>query len=96
MANKVKWEGIYSLGKQSDTYLEATYKGMHCEMHYNNRLGSVPMAWDWSFYDGRSYDPDLAVARSDEGHATIEEATAEMTDYIDGYVAEKRASKAVR
>lgn len=80
------WQPIYSLGKPSETYFDAEYKGMHCELFFNNRLGSAPMAWDWSFYDAKSADPELAVARSDTGFPTQQSAEDDLISYIDGYV----------
>ena len=68
------------------TYLQGEYRGMHVELFHNDRLGHAPMAWDWSFYDDASPDPDWAVSRSDEGLPTIEDAERELRDYIDGYV----------
>lgn len=82
----IEWEGIWSLGKQSETYFDGEYRGMHCELFYNNRLGHAPFGWDWSFYDKNSGDPELAVARSDDSFPTKEEAEADLIRYIDGYV----------
>lgn len=76
------WQNV--VGSPSGNYLQADYKGMHCELFFNNRLGTAPMAWDWSFYDDNSDDPELAVARSDEGFPTQEAAEADLIDYIDG------------
>lgn len=95
MAKTIKWEGQWSLGVQSDTYLEGEYRGLQCELFYNDRLGSAAMAWDWSFYDDRSPEPELAVARSDKGFTTRDEATADLMGYIDGYIPERPRKRKV-
>lgn len=78
------WENV--VGSPNGNYLQAEYKGMHCEVFFNNRLGTAPMAWDWSFYDVKSADPELAVARSDTGFPTQQSAEDDLISYIDGYV----------
>lgn len=79
---------INVIGSSSGDYLQAEYRGMHCELFRNNRLGTAPMAWDWSFYDDASPEPDLAVARSDEGFRTREKAEADLIAYVDGHCEE--------
>lgn len=86
----IDWQGHWKLGEQSDTYLEADYREMHCELFFNDRLGTAPLAWDWSFYDDNSDDPETAVATSDEGFPTKEAAEADLIDYINGYVGERQ------
>lgn len=81
---KIEWCDISSAS--DGTYLQGEYRGMTCELFHNDRLGHAPLAWDWSFYDDGSPDPEWAVSRSDEGLATIEDAERELRDYIDGYV----------
>lgn len=66
-------------------YGYSTYKKMHVEI-----FEKEPGVFDWSFYDDKSDDPDLAVARNDDDFSTAEDAEADMLDYIDGYVAEER------
>jgi hypothetical protein len=81
------WQDVGERSK--GIYLEAQHRGMHCELFYNNRLGHAPMGWDWSFYDDDTYDPDLAVARNDDGFLTIEDAEADLIDYIRFHIEEK-------
>jgi hypothetical protein len=86
----VEWDGIWSLGKQSDRYFEAEYRGMHCELFLTDNFGHTPMQWEWSFYDPRDGAHALAVARG-EGAATMEVATEDMVGYIDGWLPEVTA-----
>ena len=41
-------------------YASSTYRGMTVELYEREDR------WDWSFYDDKSDDPDLAVARGSE------------------------------
>lgn len=78
MVDRIEWVPVTGT-KSKPVYLQATYRGMHCELLHSRRN-----VWQWSFYDDASPDPDLAVARG--SHALFEQATREMLDYIDGYL----------
>lgn len=59
----------------------AEYRGLHLEI-FEFPAGH----FSWSFYDDESYDPDLAVARDDDGpFDTFDAAVADLIDYCDGY-----------
>lgn len=83
----IDWTDISS--KRDGHYLSGEYEGIYCELFLNDRLGHATMAWDWSFYDDKSYDPELAVARSEDGFLSLRAATMNLTDYIDGYIWER-------
>ncbi len=85
----IEWEPHYRLGQPNENYLHGEYRGMHCELFFNNRLGHGPEGWDWSFYDDASGDPELAVARSETPFPTKEAAEVALRDYIDGYIPEE-------
>lgn len=78
----IAWSNV--TGSTTGNYIQGEYRGMHCELFFNNN------AWGWSFYDDDSPEPDLAVARGDK--PTKEEAETDLIDYINGYKGEENAS----
>jgi hypothetical protein len=61
-------------------YVQGEYRGMDCELFFTRGM------WQWSFYDAKSPEPDVAVEIGDE--PTREAAEAALCDCIDGEVAQ--------
>lgn len=81
----IEWEPVAGIHR-GPHYVEGQYRGMHCELFLNTRLGSDVEAWDWSFYDDKSPEPDLAVARNDVGFLSRRACVTDLTRYIDDHL----------